>query len=78
MNDPPAILGVTCGQHVEFPSRCCLYRSEVLVQISSSQNPSGCWIGIGPINWQKIPPLLKILPLPIAQHNYFCVNIKMS
>ena len=56
VKDHSASVGVTCDQHVESSSCCWLSRTGLPLHIKKDPNSSRCWIGIDPINWQKIPP----------------------
>ena len=47
----------SCGQHVEFRSRCLLSRSELYLQISSYPNFSRYRVGTDLCSWASNPSL---------------------
>ena len=55
-NDHPVTLGIRCGQHIEFPSRCWLSRLGLSLQFGSYPYFSLRWLGTDPIHQPKIPP----------------------
>ena len=66
--DHPASLGMTCGQNVEYPSRCCLSRPGLPLQINSYPNFSQYWVGTD-LNCRRSNPG----PLRARQWFYLCV-----
>jgi hypothetical protein len=52
VKDHPASLGVTCGQHVKFPT-CWLSRPGWPLQTSSYPNFSRCWVDTSLLSWDR-------------------------